>query len=174
MSIKVLGVLELTKEEPSQLSIMRRDQISFFTVEAATKNRIGIKLGINVFPGFLKKFKVLSGKILFELIDDPMDVNAECLFMGNGIGVYSGDLRVNSDESLASRMLRVQKFLIELLKLNDIKKITLNINALDMGEDDFETIEINVQNFCNTMINLYKQNDNWTPVVKLMLNKYSK
>ena len=55
-----------------------------------------------------------------------MDVNAECLFMGNGIGVYSGDLRVNSDESLASRMLRVQKFLIELLKLNDIKKITLN------------------------------------------------
>lgn len=44
MSIKVLGVLELTKVEPFQFSIIKRDQISFFTVEAATKNKIGIKL----------------------------------------------------------------------------------------------------------------------------------
>lgn len=103
-----------------------------------------------------------------------MDVNAECLFVGDGIGVYSEDLRVNTEESLSSRMLRVQKFLIELLELNDVKKITLDINALDMDEDDFEIIEINAQDFCNTMINLYNQNDNWTPIVRLMLNKYSK
>lgn len=76
MSIKVLGILELTN---TKLPISEEIQLCFFVTKVATKNKIGIKLGGNIFSGFLKKFKTLSGKILFELIDGPMDVNAECL-----------------------------------------------------------------------------------------------
>jgi hypothetical protein len=166
MSINVCGILGLTK---TKLSPTERKLLCFSIVEKAIQNAFYISLGIEIFSGFTKKFANLPGKILFELNDDPMDPNAECLFMGEGITSPSpGNI---CEESLAKRMSRVQNFLVELLQSDLIHQITLNINFIDMGEDDFEIIEINVEDFAKTMLALYEKNENWTPVVRIIVSK---
>jgi hypothetical protein len=171
MSVAVRGIIELngTNQLSTEERIRTEVALSFSIVEIATKNRLGIKLGGNVSLSFMKKFKDLSEKILFELMDDPMDLNAECLFTGDGIEMYSSGIRIDTGESLSSRMTRMQNFLENLLMSKLIKKITLDINFIDMDEDTVEIIEIKADEFCKKMIELYQHKDNWTPVVRVVI-----
>ena len=75
MSTKVCGIIELNKYTTSKKTLLY-----FFIVDKATSSRIGIILGPKVFSGFLQKRKHSLWEIPFELVDDPTDVNAECLF----------------------------------------------------------------------------------------------
>ena len=140
MSIKAFGVLELSN---NNLPLEEEIQIFFGVVENAIKNKFGVNLGGNVSSSFRKSIKNLSEKIPFELIDNPMDVNATGLFAGNGIHI--GDIRVDTGESLSSRMSRVQNFLNEVLKIQHVNKIVLDID-IESG-DEFETIKVSVNNF---------------------------
>ena len=166
MSTKVCGIIELNK-----IDIQRQEKtlLYFFIVDKATSSGIGIILGPKVFSGFLQKRKHSLWEIPFELADDPTDVNAECLFTGDGIEMYSSGIRIDTGESLSSRMTRVQNFLENLLMSKLIKMITLDINFIDMDEDTVEIIEIKANDFCKKMIELYQHKDNWTPVVRVVI-----
>ncbi len=179
MSIKVFGILELNKG----LKLDEEIDLSFLVVAIAIKNKFGVNLGGNIFSGFRKKYGRSSKKIfIFEITDDPLDINADSLFIGDNIGEYicEIDFKVNeisprckedTGESLLSRISRVQNFLRELLRNEYIYKITLDINALDINEEDVEIIEISIDDFCEKMIELYKREDNWTPTVRLIVSK---
>lgn len=169
MSIKVFGILELNNMDLStkEQEVKKQADISFLIAEKAIKNKIGINLGENIFSGFLRTYERSTKRIPFELTDDPMDINAECLFTGEYVIEVGDDL----GEHLESRMLRVQNFLDEVLKTKSINKIRLDLNALDMREDCLEVLEINVANFCSKSLDLYKKNSNWTPVIRIIIKE---
>ena len=163
MSIKVFGILELKNE----LTLKEKIELSFLVVEMAIKNKFGINLGGNIFSGFRKKYEKSSKKIfIFEITDDPLDINAECLFTGNYIIEANDEL----GENLKSRMLRVQNFLDMLLKTTKINRIILDINALEINEYTPELSELNAKEFCNKILELYKQNENQTPTIRIIVN----
>lgn len=166
MSVKVFGYLEFLN---SNLEINDLVKMSFLMTSIATQNRIGIKLGGNVSLVFEERLKDLNKlTITFELTDDPLDINAEVLFSGEGVANYVQGSRIDLGETLSSRMTRVQKFLYELLKSKNVSNIILDIN-IEEG-DEFETINISVDNFCTKMLELYKQEENWTPSVRIILS----
>lgn len=164
VSIKVFGILVLAE---STLQLEKQIELSFLAVEYATKNKIGVKLGGNVHQGYLKKFENILNKLPFELTDDPLDVNAQCLFAGNGIEIQVAGMRVDSGESLLNRMSRVQSFLNELSARVEINQIILDINI--EGEEKFKTLEVHATDFCTKMIALYEQEGNWTPTVRIVI-----
>lgn len=164
MSIKVYGILILSD---SALRLEKQIEISFLAVEFATKNKIGIKLGGNVHRECLEKFQNVLNKLPFELTDDPMDVNAQCLFGGDGIEIQVAGKRIDSGESLLNRMSRVQSFFKELLKYNGIDRIILDVNIED--GDEFKTVEIHANDFSTKIIQLYEQEGNWTPTVRIVI-----
>ena len=165
MSLKVLGILEFNNE----LELKTEVELSFLISTIALQNKFGINLGGNIFPGFLKIGNEYSKKIYFELTDDPMDINAECLFAGDNVTVKVNDVQINNEESLASRMIRVQNFLEELLKIKNTIRIILDINALNIDESLTDIIKINVKDFQSKMIDLYKLNNNWEPTTRVIL-----
>lgn len=166
MSIRVFGVLELAD---TGLQLDKQIGLSFLIVEQAAKNKIGIKIGGNVDPNYTKKFDNMMRKLPFELMDDPIDINAECLFIGNGIELDISGERIDFGESLPDRMLRVQNFLVELVKNSQVDQIILDIN-IEEG-DEFERIEIPVMDFRARMLSLYERESNWTPTVRLIIKK---
>ncbi len=171
MSIKVFGILGLSNINLSLVEerVREKVQISFLVIECAIKNKIGINLGGNIASCFKGRVKDLTEKIPFELTDDPMDINAECLFKGDGVTVHVGGVRVDTGETLSDRMSRIQSFLGGLLKNIHVNKIVLDINIED--GDEFETIEMKVNNFCSKMLELYKQEEGWTPTIRIVINK---
>ncbi|HEY9063251.1 MAG TPA: hypothetical protein VIO64_22555 [Pseudobacteroides sp.] len=164
MSIKVFGVLELPD---TQVQINKQVELSFIMIECATKNKIGIKVGGNVAQKHLQRYGDLHNKLPFELTDDPMDVNAECLFAGDGIEIQVSDIRVDSAEPLLRRMSRVQNFLKELTMNNIVNQIILDVNIED--GDEFETIKVSTNEFSEKMVELYEQEGNWTPTVRIII-----
>jgi len=162
MSIIIYGALEF-KDENLQLD--KRIEVSFDFVQCAIKNKIGIKVGGNTNQILLKNIKDMKNKLAFELTDDPIDTTAECLFAGNGIKIQISDVRIDSGESLASRMTRLQNFFREMLENIIIKRIDLRVNIED--GDEYETILVNADDFCNTIVALYEQENNWTPTVRI-------
>ena len=72
-------------------------------------------------------------------------------------------------KSLSSRMTRIQNFLAELLKTKFVNKIVLDVDAIDIDYDNLEIIEIQTNDFCKKMIELYEREENWTPTVRMVM-----
>lgn len=164
MSTKVFGFLELAD---NKLRISEQIDLAFIMVECATKNRIGIKVGGNLAQKEIQKYGNLLNKLPFELMDDPMDINAECLFSGEGIEIRNFEVRVDLAETLVSRMSRVQGFLQEMLINRAVEKIILDIN-IEEG-DEFKTFGISAIEFSEKIVKLYEQERNWTPTVRFII-----
>jgi hypothetical protein len=165
MSIRSWGAIELKDTDPSWQD---RAELSFKASEIATRNRIGIKLGYNVWPNYYKEFKGMHNYMPFELLDDPQTNVAETLFSGNGIELYSPEGRVDTGESLASRMHRVQLFLKEILNIDIVRGTILYIDG-DVSEE--AVAEIKASNFQKTMLELYKKENGWAPTLKFIISK---
>ncbi len=162
MSWKVLGILELN----DVAAYSKKVRLSFLVAEKATKYKIGIKFGKNIFTGFRKKYKEGTKRMLFELTDDPMAINADNLFAEE----YAPEADVDFDDRLFPRMLRMQNFLEEVLKIEAVNKVVLDLN-ID-NEVKFETMVTDVNNFCNTMLKLYEEKkDFWMPTEKIIVQK---
>lgn len=167
MSVKALGIFELT----STIAVEQRTEIAFWMTKEAINNKIGINLGANVFCGWLDANKFDQNEVRFEITDDPLDINAEVLFLGDGIKYSVCDHEVDTSESLLSRMNRVQSFIEKLLQHPLARKVILGISD-EGGENDYdEELECKVQDFSTTMIDLYKKSENWTPDVRLIVTK---
>ncbi len=164
MSIKVLGVFKLN----SKITVEQDIEMAFWMTQEAINNKIGINLGGNIFSGWLSKNNFDRDEMPYEITDDPLDVNVDLLFVGDGKRLIISDQVVNTGESLLSRMNRVQNFLEKLLQHPLAEKVILDINIED---DEFETLECKVQNFSDTMIDLYKKEENWTSDIRLVITK---
>ena len=152
MNIKIFGVFNLKNQElPIEKEKM---DLCFFIVQEATKNKLGILVGYNVAETFRDKFEHFRGIIPIELTNNPLESNANDLFTA-------------SPKNRSDRMMRIQKFLCETLNTGQITKITLDINIKDGNK--FETIEINVNNFCKTIIELYEQKENKIPSIRIVI-----
>lgn len=164
MGEKVFGVFVLyNKKFPLHEEI----DFCFFVARKAIEKKIGIKFWGNVSEQFRIGVENLQEKIPFELLDNPMKVDAECLFVGDGVKVCVDGTRVDAGESLKSRMLRVQDFLDEVLKTKSIKEIVLDINI--ENKEHIETVDVRVNNFCSKMLKLYEQNNNRTPIIRVFV-----
>ncbi|MFH1461433.1 MAG: hypothetical protein ABIF12_00585 [bacterium] len=166
MSIKVLFKV-LLKED--FLGLDKKIDLSFYFLSLAVKFRLGINLGGNIARVFWVKLEDLDKNVIIgELLDNPIDVNAENLF--------SGDLPIDQEkkhlnlvyESLFSRMSRVQNFFQMILNDENISSISVDIDALNTFDyQDFKKITINTDQFVNTMIRLFEDNDQETPTVRI-------
>jgi hypothetical protein len=162
MSIRSWGYLIMN----DNVSNGEKIALSFQVNTMATKNKIGIKFGWNVPPDFRKDYKGQSNVIPFELVDNPMTNVAEILFGGDGVTVKEMGKRVDTGESLELRILRVQKFLEEILQNNIVREITLHI-AEELDEE--ETLEIKPGDFKEKLIGMYSHDKTWTPSVKIII-----
>jgi hypothetical protein len=164
MSWKVLGVLDIS--ENIKLNLKEKVFVAFLIVEKATKYKIGAKLGGNIFPSFRKFYKETHNSVLFELTDDPMDINADNLFASE----YAPEADVSSDDHFHPRMQRIQGFLKELLEIDGVDKVVLNINIID--GNDIKIVTTNIDNFYTTLLKLYRETkDFWMPTVRVIVCK---
>ena len=161
MSIKAFGSFEFNKK-------INMTNSSFDITSIAVKHKLGIKLGGNATSFLIKSTTRCEERISYELIDDPMDVNAQCLFSGDNIEVSVNGRRIDTGESLRSRLFRLQQFFVETIEKVYVDKIVLNIN-IEMG-DEFETLEININDISDILIKMYESGGNWTPSVRLVIN----
>ena len=171
MSILVCGKLELNN---ANMPYEEKVDLSFLTVEKATKYKIGINLGDTIWNGFLKQCSGSSEELPFELTDFPMSNVTEDLFWGKSVEFLNDEEKKHIDhieETLFSRMMRVQNFADELLKTKLINKVILDVDAIDIDYNDIEVIEINVNDFCKKMIELYEHGENWTPTVRVIMEE---
>jgi len=165
MSTRVGGMFLL---EPKS-SLEEKVLLSFILSEFATEANIGLQQGGNA------RFQNLShpedtGKdaITFDITDDPLDINADCLFGGDGVAMCVGGERVDNGDSLAYRLLRLQNFFAKALSNNKVLKIILNVNF--EREEEFNLVTIKVDEFQDEMIRLYEENSNWTPSLKIIIH----
>ncbi|MBU4270174.1 hypothetical protein KJ644_01695 [Candidatus Dependentiae bacterium] len=170
MSIKILVKIELTEKNIILDEII---DLSFFITGLGIKYRIGTNFGGNIAPVFSKISQGLKkNEMIFEITDDPMDINAENLFSGD-CDISQGEEHIKLVyESLFSRMSRVQEFLENLLNNKKIKKLIVNVNALDTFDyQKFDKIEITVSEFTSKMVELFAQHNQMTPTVRIYFIK---
>ena len=166
MSTKALVRLELVNEK---ITLKERIDFSFKITELGAKNKIGTSFGGNIATAFLDKIqKSGTNEIFFELTDDPIDVNAEVLFLGDGVRYFDCGKEIDTSKSLLSRMKRVQKFFEELLDNEDVKTLSVDIDALNTFDyQEFEVLNIKASDFANTMVKLFGENKQITPTVRI-------
>lgn len=104
MSFKLHGVYIFE----NSINLQEQIDLSFLVALKAIQNKIGIKQGGNVDLCVINKRGIKQNEISFELTDDLLDINAECLLIGDGVRVNVGGTKISNEESLCSRMLRVQ------------------------------------------------------------------
>jgi len=170
MSIKILVKIELNEKYVGYDEII---DLSFFITELGVKYRIGSNFGGNIATVFSKILQDLKkNEVIFEITDDPMEINAENLFSGN-CDIAQGEEYIKLVyESLLSRMTRVQKFFEELLNNKNIKNIAVDIDALNTFDyQEFEKIKIKVSEFADRMVELFARHNQMTPTVRVYFVK---
>jgi hypothetical protein len=168
MSIGVFGIFHITND---MITNEQMSDLSFFIAKKALELRIWVNQGVNVSERSKYYINIIRGRSelekIFELADNPMDSNAECLFGADGIEVYVCGKRVDKGESLISRMITIQHFLKAILGSGFIHKIELYVN-IESG-DEFEVKDLNVEDFCEVVSEVYKNEDGWTPNIKCVI-----
>jgi hypothetical protein len=164
MSTYVLGDLDLDPVVDNY----KKANIAFLVTKIATDNRIGVKLGYNVLPELLKELKKEKTSLPFELLDSPMTNVAEELFSGDGVRILERHIRVDSGESLSSRMARVNHFLADVLLIDVVNKIDIYIDT-GFGEDI--VLKTEVCNFTSVMLEIYKREKNFIPGIQLTITR---
>ena len=165
MSIRAWGAFKVSC---AGLSADELINLSFQATMLATRNCIGIKLGVNTTPEFYLQFKQTQNYLPFELVNNPLTNVADVLFIGDCIKLHVNDKRVDYGESLNSRMSRVQRFLDDILHIEIVERIILHIDG-DVGEES--EIEIQVSDYTNIMLELYMKENNYTPTVKYIISR---
>ena len=160
MDSKALIKIELNKE----ITLDEQINLSFQITKLAAKNKIGTNFGGNIAQSFSHRLKNLKkNEILFELTDDPMDIDATELFMGAGFPDYS------------KRMQNIQIFLKTLFLDKIIFKLTLDINpyATEVETIEFKVpiINIKVNDFCSKIFELQEKIFHQAPQVRFIINR---
>ncbi len=151
------------------IELDRKIDLSFNITGLGVKYKIGTNFGGNIAKNFSEILQNLNeNEVLFELTDDPMDINAEALFLGDGISLTVCGYEVDTSESLLSRMTRVQKFFEEILANENVSGASIDIDALNTFDyQEFDKLDIKVSDFANTMVELFKKEEQWTPTVRI-------
>lgn len=144
--------------------------LSFFIIKTSCQYGIGCQLGGNVSKNVYDRFYSEEPSILFQITDDPLDINADVLFSIDGIQIYSGDIRIDRGETLADRMSRVTNFFSTIINNQYVESVDVDINYGSLIEDA-DRITIRISEFLPYMLELYKKNINDVPSVKLCLQK---
>jgi hypothetical protein len=169
MSLKVWGALILKNDK---VSSQEKITLAFEIMKIATDNRIFIRLGYHVESSIFKLYKELENlttSIPFQISANPLVSNVEALFAGSkALGIYSGTEKEDWGETFDSRITRLSIFFIDLLNNNNIKYLILFVNP---GYDELIDVSIKVHNFKERIMEIYKNNDDYTPNIKLIINK---
>jgi hypothetical protein len=97
-----------------------------------------------------------------------MTVVAEELLKGDGIIIFVKNKRVDRGESLELRMNRVQQFILDIFDMQIVEEITLHINSCFREET---MIQLKASDFITKILEIYKQEKNWTPTIKLIISR---
>ena len=166
MSIKSLAKIICTK---NLISMSNKMEFAFWLSSISIKYKLGLNVGANVSPEFYDSLgKLKENEIIIELLDSPISVNVELLFLGDGMAYSICDEKMNTSEPLLSRMNRVQNFFEELLDNKNIKSVSVDIDAENTFDyQEFDKMDIKISDFANTMVELFKKEDQWTPTVRI-------
>ncbi len=135
---------------------LKIEDFSFNIQKIANYNKIGINLNGNISANIrtILNFKT-KNCIFFELTDSPLTFNADILFGLDSIEHYNFNEKVSRDESLKTRMDRVQNFLEGILANKNVLYINLYINCLIVDQSDIPDIKIiKVTDFCTTIVEI--------------------
>lgn len=168
MSIRSGGIIHLNQ---NCTQVEDKDILAFQLMGLALDEKIGLLLGGNATYAIslTHDVKLTNRLLLFDIIDSPLDNNAECLFIGDNVKVFIGESRIDIGESLNSRMARIQHLINDMLLTDYVNSIELFLNV-ELG-DDYKIIETCSLNLKDKIILLYNQLDNWTPIVKFIIHK---
>ncbi len=166
MSIKSLVRIDCTD---NLSNIPTKMDFSFRLVSLGLKYKLGLDIGSNMSPKFYNLLKdAQQNEIIIELLDSPVSADADILFLGDGITLTLFGSKIDTSESLFSRMTRLQCFFKELLGNENVKGISVDIDALNTFDgQEFDKLDIKVSDFANTMVELFKKHDQWTPTVRI-------
>jgi hypothetical protein len=164
MSIRSWGGFVLNESMPDTEKI----EFSFQVNKLALENKIGIKLGWNVWPDFRKEYKNQNNVLPFEFIDSPLSDVAQILFSGDGVRLFEEHQRVDSGENLDSRMKRVQNFILEVFCSNVLKEMVLYVDS-GFGEEQY--LEVKARDFKNSILQFYTHGKTWEPTIKFIIKK---
>lgn len=170
MSIKLLIKIKFFQNLNDYCKKM---DFSFWVAAFAIKHKLALNFGANISREFYSLLsKLEKNEMILELLDSPISVDAELLFLGEGVSYsYFGE-NININESLYSRMSRVQKFIQEILNNEVIEGLSIDIDAENtFDSQDFEKITIKVDEFVDTMVKLFEKNKQMTPTVRINFKK---
>lgn len=166
MSIRVNGTVILNEEASEKVET--KIAVAYTLIDLSVKHRVGFKLGGNATRSPSNDLTKSRKGICFDLMDDPLDVNAERLFIGDGIKLIVCGQQVDENEPLCSRMHNIQCLLSSILVLKEVENIELSVNVED--GDIVQMLAINVKDFASIMLTMYERGNNWTPTIKLTIN----
>lgn len=143
-------------------------ELAFRFEKKANELGIGTKMGGNISRYVYDKYSNEHGKvsIIFELIDSPLDNQAEDLF---GEDIFEEDGYVKNP-SLQKRMDRVQKLFEYLLDYPRVTQIDLEINYLFEEGEEYKYIR--VSEFCDKVAEIYNKSAFLIPVTKFKIVRY--
>ena len=166
MSTKVLIKLELMDDF---IDLNKQIKISFDILSKALACGIALNFNSNIDSKFYELLKnIKKNEIMIELLDSPISIESDVLFLGDKVSyVFYGE-KIDTSESLLSRMLRVQHFCELIFQTNKIKNIVMDIDALNTFDyQDFEKIEIKLSDFADKMVDLFAQHNQMTPTIRV-------
>ncbi|MCG2755921.1 hypothetical protein L6269_00300 [Candidatus Dependentiae bacterium] len=155
------------------IDLDKKIELSFEITNIGVKYKIGTNLGGNIAKPFIPVLQKLKNyELIFELTDCPMDTQTVDLFSGDCPTDNSEKHVALVYESLFSRMDRVQRFFEELLDNKNIKNVIVDIDAENTFDyQEFDKIRIKVSKFRDKMIELFEENNQFTPTIRIIFEK---
>jgi hypothetical protein len=169
VSVLVWGIIVLKNKTVPENELIK---LGFKIIIMAAENEIAIDLGDRIRPWVHERYKNSEyslNSIPFQLTNHSLNPNVGALFIGQGNEIYSGTEREDWSESLNSRMSRIQNYLAQVFNISSIETLILYVES-GYGKTSIKHIKAN--EFKETILILFKQNDNITPNVKFIISQY--
>ena len=145
--------------------------ISYFLLEKAIANKIGINMNCNLTNRGLYKFPLCdyfkNGYIPYEILDDPL--SRECHKIFENIMYADKSFKIAFSER--SRLYTVQNFFESVMDYEKISHITLEIEDVHLHPLEFFEWEIKANQFCQTIMDTPNEKHAEMPAIRLNIIK---
>lgn len=164
MSIGLCGYMDFSSD-----SLSDEVFLSHFIVGQSVKYKLGCKLGGNVSRHAynILESNPTGGTMFIEIMDTPLDNYADGMLQPNI------DIRDASETDIAdiikSNLDNLQNFLQSIINYKNINRIVLYFNY-EFWQNEDKTVDVNINNFSDIMLDYYKKNDYSAPVLKIVID----
>lgn len=163
MSIGICGYIDYNSDD-----IEEKVDCSYYVMDQSIKWRLGCKLGGNISKhayAIVEK-NISKSTILMEIMETPLDNYAEEMCQPS-VDI-DDDSEAGIRQKLVLNFVNLQGFLKSIMNHEKVGGIELYFNYEFWQEDD-KVVEMQVDDFVDEMLENYKEEEYWAPVLKIVL-----